>query len=53
MTIHKQELMERHAEELRKLLEQNTALTEETRTMASRIDELTAELHRIICKQSG
>jgi len=51
MTIQKQELFERHAEHIRTLLEQNTKLTEETRTMAGRIDELTAELHQIICKQ--
>jgi uncharacterized membrane protein len=50
MTIHKQELVERHTTELRKLLEQNTALTEETRGMASRIDELTAELHKMLSK---
>lgn len=51
MAIQKQEATERHAEHLQKLIEQNTALTEETRAMASRIDELTAELHQIICKQ--
>jgi uncharacterized membrane protein len=48
MTIQKQEAMERHTTELKKLLEQNTALTEETRAMASRIDELTSELHKLI-----
>jgi uncharacterized membrane protein len=50
MTIKKQEDTERHTEELRKLLEQNTKLTEETRAMASRIDDLTKELHGVICK---
>ena len=50
MSIHKQEANERHAEHIQKLIEQNTVLTEETRAMASRIDELTKELHQIICK---
>ena len=50
MAIKKQETTERHAEHMQKLLEQNTALTEETRAMAARIDELTAELHKMICK---
>jgi uncharacterized membrane protein len=52
MAIQKQEATERHAAHLQELIEQNTVLTEETRAMASRIDELTAELHQIICKQS-
>ena len=50
MTIEKQEVMERHAEQLTALLEQNTKLTEETRSMAQRVDDLTAEIHQIICK---
>jgi len=53
MAIKKQESTERHAAHLQKLLEQNTALTEETRAMASRIDELTKELHQILSKQQG
>jgi len=51
MAIKKQEATEQHAEHLRTLLEQNTKLTEETRVMTSRIDELTAELHKVVCKQ--
>jgi len=50
MAIHKQEANERHAAHIQMLIEQNTTLTEETRAMASRIDELTKELHKIICK---
>ena len=50
MTIEKQEAMERHAEQLTVLLEQNTKLTEETRSMAQRVDDLTAEIHQIVCK---
>ena len=50
MTIEKQDAVERHTEELRKLLEQNTALTEETKAMAERLDGLTAEIHKIVCK---
>ena len=50
MTIEKQDAMERHAEQLTVLLEQNTKLTEETRSMAQRVDDLTAEIHQIVCK---
>jgi uncharacterized membrane protein len=50
MAIKKQEAAERHATEIRNLLEQNTALTEDTKKMASRIDELTKEVHQVICK---
>jgi uncharacterized membrane protein len=50
MQIEKQEAVERQTENLRALLEQNTKLTEDTRAMASRLDDLTAEIHRIICK---
>jgi len=50
MAIKKQEEVEQHTDALRKLLEQNTSLTEDTRKMASRIDELTKELHQVICK---
>jgi uncharacterized membrane protein len=50
MQIEKQEAVERDAEQLRKLLEQNTKLTEETREMAQRLDALTAEIHEIVCK---
>jgi len=50
MAMKKQETADRHAAEIRTLLEQNTSLTEDTRRMASRIDDLTAEIHQIICK---
>jgi uncharacterized membrane protein len=50
MTIEKQEAMERHARQLKVLLEQNTKLTEDTKAMAERLDELTAEIHQIVCK---
>jgi uncharacterized membrane protein len=48
--IEKQDQAERHAEEMKALLEQNTQLTEETREMALRLDRLTAEIHQIVCK---
>jgi uncharacterized membrane protein len=50
MQIEKQEAVERGAEQLRNLLEQNTKLTEDTKAMAQRLDTLTAEIHQIICK---
>jgi uncharacterized membrane protein len=50
MTIDKQEAVERHAEKLQALLEQNTKLTEETKTMAERLDQLTGEIHQILSK---
>jgi uncharacterized membrane protein len=51
MTIKKQEEVERHTDQLRKLLEENTKLTEETKTMAKRLDGLMDEIHQIVCKR--
>jgi uncharacterized membrane protein len=53
MSIQKQELIERHSEELKGLIQQNTALTEETKKLAERIDGLTAELHKTVCRKPG
>jgi uncharacterized membrane protein len=50
MAMKKQEEVERQTEHLRNLLEQNTRLTEDTKAMAQRLDELTRELHEVICK---
>ena len=41
------------SEALRQLLEQNTALTEETRKLAEQIDALTAELHAHVLGNRG
>jgi uncharacterized membrane protein len=51
MSIQKQELIERHSEELKGLIQQNTSLTEETKKLAERIDGLTAELHKTVCRK--
>jgi uncharacterized membrane protein len=52
MQIEKQNAIERHAEQLSKLLEENTKLTQETQGVAQRLDQLTDEIHKIICKPS-
>jgi uncharacterized membrane protein len=48
--IDRQKIAEGQNEQLQKLLEQNTELTEHTKQLAERIDALTAELHQQICK---
>jgi uncharacterized membrane protein len=53
MQIEKQEAVERDAEQLRKLLEQNTELTQQTRALAERIGSLTRELHEQVCRPPG
>jgi uncharacterized membrane protein len=50
MAIEKQDAAERHAQEIKALLEQNTKLTEDTREMAQRLDQLTADIHKIVSK---
>jgi uncharacterized membrane protein len=48
--IDRQAIAEHQNEQIQKLLEQNTQLTEQTKSLAERIDSLTGELHRQICK---
>jgi uncharacterized membrane protein len=50
--IDRQSIAERQNEQIQKLLEQNTQLTEQTKALAERIDSLTGELHKQICKSS-
>ena len=49
----RQAIAEHQNEQIQKLLEQNTVMTEQTKALAERIDTLTAELHRHICGPSG
>jgi uncharacterized membrane protein len=51
-SIKRQTHAERQTAALTKLLEQNTALTEQTKQLAEQIDALTGELHRHIVKGS-
>ena len=48
--IERQSVAEHQNEQIEKLLEQNTKVTEETNALAERIDSLIAELHKQICK---
>ena len=48
--IDRQKIAEGQNDQLQKLLEQNTELTEQTKQLAERIDALTAQLHQQICK---
>jgi hypothetical protein len=41
------------AEQMHRLLEQNTALTETTKKLVERIDSLTAEVHEHICQKQS
>lgn len=43
--LERQQIAERQADQLRELLESNTALTEETRRLAEHVDGLTKEIH--------
>jgi len=49
-SMEREKLAVKEAEQMHKLLEQNTALTQETKKLAERIDSLTAQLHATICK---
>jgi uncharacterized membrane protein len=49
-SLKRQEFVEEQTTTLRTLLEQNTELTQQTKTMAERIDALTAELHKQVCE---
>jgi uncharacterized membrane protein len=50
--IDRQAIAENQNEQIRQLLEQNTQLTEQTKALAERIDSLTGELHKQLCKSS-
>jgi uncharacterized membrane protein len=43
----------KHSEQMLELLRQNIELTEVTKTMAERIEKLTAELHQHLLRDSG
>ena len=49
-SMKREKLAVKEAEQMHKLLEQNTALTQETKKLAERIDSLTAQLHATVCK---
>ena len=49
-SMEREKLAVKEAEQMHKLLEQNTALTQETKKLAERIDSLTAQLHATVCK---
>ena len=51
-SLERQGVTEQQTKQIEKMLEQNTALTTETKKLAERIDGLTAELHKMICKPS-
>ena len=48
--LERQQLASRDAEQMSQLLEQNTALTEETHKLTERISALTVELHGQLCE---
>jgi uncharacterized membrane protein len=49
-SLERQGIAEKQNEQIQKLLEQNTDLTQETKKLAERIDTLTAELHKHVCQ---
>src|SRR5579859_3875593 len=51
-SLERQGVTEQQTKQIEKMLEQNTALTTETKKLSERIDGLTAELHKMICKPS-
>jgi uncharacterized membrane protein len=48
--FQRQETAAKQNEMLHQLLEQNTDLTQQTKTLAERIDTLTAQIHEHVCK---
>jgi len=50
-SVERQELADRQAAQMLDLLEQNTTLTKVTQELSARIEALTAEIHRTLCKQ--
>ena len=49
-SMEREQIAVKEAEQMHKLLEQNTALTQETKKLAENIDTLTAQLHKHICQ---
>jgi uncharacterized membrane protein len=49
-SLDRQGIAEKQKEQIQKLLEQNTTLTQETKKLAERIDALTGELHKHVCQ---
>jgi uncharacterized membrane protein len=49
-SMSRQLIAEKQNEQIQKLLEQNTELTQQTMKLTERIDTLTSELHKHICK---
>ena len=49
-SMEREKIAVEEAEQMHKLLEQNTALTQETKKLAENIDALTAQLHKHICQ---
>jgi uncharacterized membrane protein len=49
-SMEREKIALKEAEAMHKLLEQNTALTQETKKLAENIDTLTAELHKHVCQ---
>ena len=49
-SMEREKIAVKEAEAMLKLLEQNTALTQETKKLAENIDTLTAELHKHVCQ---
>ena len=52
-SLERQGIAEKQNEQIQKLLEQNTDLTQETKKLAEQIDRLTGELHKHIVKDDG
>jgi uncharacterized membrane protein len=50
-SLERQELAARQSGQILELLEQNTALTKLTQELSQRIETLTAEMHRTVCRQ--
>ena len=49
-SLERQEVAARQATQILELLEQNTALTKLTQELSGRIETLTVEIHRTLCK---
>ncbi len=49
-SMEREQIAVKEAEQMHKLLEQNTSLTQETKKLAERIDTLTAALHKHLCQ---
>jgi uncharacterized membrane protein len=49
-SMEREKIAVKEAEQMHKLLDQNTLLTQETKKLAENIDTLTAQLHKHICQ---